>query len=94
VEALHRVAIGDFRPDLTLILDLPVDDGLGRAATRSGAETRYEMMDGGFHQRMRQGFREIAAREPERCALIDAARPIAEVAADLLAEVESRLLAR
>jgi dTMP kinase len=68
---LHRVAVGDFAPDLTLILDLPVEVGLARAAARSAAD-RFERLDRDFHERLRQGFRQIAADNPSRCVLIDA----------------------
>jgi len=72
IESLYRVAVGDFAPDLTVILDLPVDVGLARAAARRGAETRFEGLGAGFHERVRAGFRTIAEAEPKRCALIDA----------------------
>lgn len=91
VEALHRVAVGDFRPDLTLILDLPVELGLARAAGRGGAEDRYERMDRAFHERLRRGFLDIAAREPGRCAVIDATRDPDAVHAEVLAAVDARL---
>ena len=91
VARLHATALGDFRPDLTLILDLPVADGLRRAGHRAGDETRYERMDGGFHDRMRQGFLAIAEAEPERCVLIDASGTEDAVAAAILDAVEHRL---
>ncbi len=72
IEALYRVAVGDFTPDLTLILDLPVEVGLARAARRRGAETRFEGLGAGFHERVRAGFRAIAEADPKRCVLIDA----------------------
>ena len=53
---MHKLALGEFQPDLTVILDLPVAQGLDRAGGRASAENRYERMDGGFHERMRQGF--------------------------------------
>jgi len=72
VEALHALAIGRLRPDLTFVLDLLPEVGLARAAARRGGEGRFETRDLGFHQRLREGFRAIAAAEPERCCLIDA----------------------
>ena len=72
IAALHRFALGDFAPDLTLILDLPVEIGLARVAARDAAGDRFERLDLGFHERLRRGFREIAAAEPTRCVLIDA----------------------
>ena len=88
---LHEVAVGDFRPDLTLILDLPIDVGLARAAARRGAETRYESLPGSFHERVHAGFREIAAQEPQRCVLIDASRDVDTVAAAIARAVGERL---
>ena len=76
IEKLHRYTIGDLKPNLTLILDLPVETGLSRAGTRGGNETRYERMDVEFHQRLRDGFLDIAAREADRCIVIDAAQKI------------------
>ena len=92
VETVHSVAIGSLQPDLTLILDVPVDAGLGRANERdAGLETsnRYERMDRDFHERLRQGFLDIAARDPDRCAVIDAAqdeKTVADAIRDALAE--------
>ncbi len=71
-EALQRMALGEFRPDLTLILDLPVELGLERARARSGQGKRYEQMGIDFHRRVREGFLQIARREPARCRVIDA----------------------
>ena len=68
---LHRFALGSFAPDLTLVLDLPIEIGLARAAARSAAD-RFERLDRVFHERLRQGFRQIAADSPSRCVLIDA----------------------
>jgi dTMP kinase len=72
VRALHRATLGSFKPDLTLVLDIPVDEGLARAASRAGVETRFERFPRAFHERVRRGFRAIARAEPKRCALIDA----------------------
>lgn len=91
LERLYDVAVGDFRPDLTVILDLPVDVGLARAAARRGAETRYESLPIGFHQRVKAGFLEIAKREPNRCVVIDAAQDIDTLAATIARTVSDRL---
>lgn len=88
VDRLAEIAVGGVRPDLTLILDLPVEIGLERARGREpGREDRFERMGAAFHQRLREGFREIARREPDRCKVIDAARPIAEIHTEILAQV-------
>ena len=72
IETLYEMVVGTDTPDLTLILDLPVEEGLRRASGRGHAETRYEDMDRAFHERLRQGFLEIAREEPDRCVVIDA----------------------
>ncbi len=83
VEELNAIVLHDFKPDLTLILDLPVDAGLKRALSRGGSEQRYEDMDVAFHHRLRGGFLDIAQREPDRCRLIDASGSEDDVAAKL-----------
>lgn len=92
-EQLYGLAVGDFRPDLTIVLDLPVETGLARAAARRGTETRYESLPRQFHEQVRAGFREIAAREPGRCIVIDATRPIDAIAEAIVAAVRGRLAA-
>ena len=88
---LYDMAVGEFCPDLTLILDLPVEIGLARAASRRGTETRYESLPIAFHERVRAGFLDIAAVDPERCVVIDANRDIATIAAAIAEAVTSRL---
>ncbi len=91
LDRLYEVAVGAFRPDLTLILDLPVETGLARAAARRGSETRYESLPREFHERVRKGFLEIARREPERCAVIDATKAIDTIADAITRVVADRL---
>lgn len=83
IAALYDWTLGDFRPDLTLILDLPVETGLARARARAGDEQRFEGLDLDFHRRIAAGFRAIAAAEPERCRLVDGSGDI-ETTADRL----------
>src|ERR1700760_1816944 len=86
VNALERVTIGDLKPDLTIILDVPVEIGLKRAAARrgDGAPDRFESESVKFHQELREAYREIAAANPERCVLIDATPDPNIVAARIL----------
>jgi dTMP kinase len=74
LNAMQRVTIGDLKPDLTIILDVPVEVGLMRAAARRGsaAADRFEAEDIKFHQELREAYRQIAVAEPQRCVLIDA----------------------
>jgi dTMP kinase len=88
---LHRFALGEFAPDLTIILDLPVATGLARAAARPVAADRFERLDRDFHERLRQGFRAIAAAEPARTVLIDATPEPEAVYRAVRTAVESRL---
>ncbi len=91
VEALYRMVVGDFAPHLTLILDLPPDAGLARAAGRRGSrETRYERLALDFHERLRHGYLDIARREPRRCVVVDATRPVAAVQDDIQRLVAAR----
>lgn len=91
IAAVEREVVGDVRPDLTLVLDLPVEEGLARAAHRGGGEARFEAKGVEFHQRLRQGFLDIAADEPERCVVLDATQPPDAVADAIWAAVQGRL---
>jgi dTMP kinase len=91
LEGLRRFALGDFGPDLTLILDLPVDDGLLRVASRAGSADRFERLDRNFHQRLREGFLAIAKSDPERCAVVDALDDVESVHRAILAIISARL---
>jgi dTMP kinase len=93
LNAMQRVTIGDLKPDLTFILDVPVEVGLQRAAARrgSGAPDRFESEDFKFHQDLRDAYRQIAAAEPQRCVLIDASADAGTVAAKVWAVLRDRL---
>jgi dTMP kinase len=91
IEMLYGLVAGEFQPDLTLILDLPVEQGLRRAEQRRAGGDRYERMDGGFHDRLRQGFLEIARSDPARCVVIDARGPTDRVHAAVRAALLERL---
>jgi dTMP kinase len=95
LNAMQRVTIGDLKPDLTIILDVPVDVGLKRAAARRGAEApdRFESEDLKFHQELREAYREIASKEPERCVLIDATADVNTVAGNIWAALRDRFFA-
>lgn len=71
LEQLKALVIGDLQPDLTLILDFPPQDGLARAHARGqGEEDRYERMGQVFHEKLYEGFHDIAKNDPERCKVI------------------------
>jgi dTMP kinase len=79
VDALQAPLLGQHRPDLTVLLDLPVEVGLARCAARGGS-TRFEAKGMDFHQRVRAGFLGLVALEPERFAVVDASGDEATVA--------------
>ena len=95
MNAMERVTIGDLKPDLTLILDVPVEVGMRRAAARrgGGVPDRFEAEDVKFHQQLREAYREIAADEPKRCVLIDANADANTVAASVWAALRDRFFA-
>ena len=103
IDGLERIVVAKTKPDLTVVIDVPVDVGLDRANRRRGATAepgadgaaaaadRYEAREQDFHERLRQGFLALARVEPQRCIVIDGARPEAMVAADVWAAVQARL---
>lgn len=96
LRALERVAVGATRPDLTLILDLPAADGLARARRRAaaGGDTVPDRFEGealAVHEARRTAFRTLAASEPDRCVVIDAAGSPEAVSQAVRAAVARRL---
>lgn len=90
IAALEQIVLGDFRPDLTLVFDLPPELGLGRARGR-GEVNRFEDESLAYMGRVRDCFLRRAAADPQRCVVIDAAPPLDEVRAALLRVLETRL---
>lgn len=89
IDVLARI-IG-LRPDLTLILDTGPDVARERLAARGRSPDRYERFDAGFAGRVAEGFRSVAAAEPDRCVLIDASEAVDTVAARIAGLVRQRL---
>jgi dTMP kinase len=93
IRAMERIVVGETRPDLTLILDVPAEEGMRRATARrdkAGAD-RFEAEELTFHQKLRDGFLALAAKEPDRCVVIDATRPKEQVAEDIWRVVARKL---
>ena len=93
IRAMERIIVGDTKPDLTLILDVPAREGLKRAAERRGrgGADRFEAEALAFHEKLRDGFLTLAANEPDRCVLIDATSPKEEVAEQIWRVVSRKL---
>lgn len=91
ITMLHEFCLGAFQPDLTLILDIVPEEGLKRAASRKGAETRFEGMDIHFHRAVREGFLQIARQHPHRCAVLNAAEEPGQVHKQIVATLKQRL---
>jgi dTMP kinase len=72
IDELYRHIAGDFEPDLTLLLDLPVDVGLSRMTSRGGQDDRYQQKHKDFHQKLRDGFLFLATKNKERFQIVDA----------------------
>ncbi len=97
VDVLEREIVGDTRPDLTLIFDLPAEEGLRRAGMRNGtrqaAEDRFERKGKAFHRRLREAYLRIARENPERCVVVDAYGAMDVVQRNILGILQSRGLA-
>lgn len=98
LHTLNDMASEDIHPDLTFLLDCPVEVGLSRTARRQlrrgrGAKTedRFEREKIEFHKRVRQGFLKLARAEPDRIHVIDAARSIHEVSEEIKKIVDQKL---
>jgi dTMP kinase len=93
IRALERVTVGDLRPDLTFVLDVPAEVGLARASKRRAGETadRFEAESLAFHQELRQAFSLLVISESGRCVVIDATEPKQAVAERIWKTVHERL---
>ncbi|MBX7146020.1 MAG: thymidylate kinase, partial [Alphaproteobacteria bacterium] len=80
IDHLNKIIIDGFQPDLTFILDLPVEKGLKKAQNRSQKENRYEEMGLSFHNKLSDAFKVIAQNNPERCHIIETNQPMEQTA--------------
>jgi dTMP kinase len=90
IREIERIAVGGLRSDLTIVLDVPVEDAAKRIGDRAHAENRFEQFDSAFHERLRVYFQALASREPERCTLIDGGAPVDAVSAQIWRAVQDR----
>ena len=99
LDALEQIVVGDHKPGLTLVLDLPAEVGLERVGGRRAAAgsdlsneaaDMFEARDLAFHETLRTGFQVLVAREPERCRVIDARGSVQEISAAIWEQVVER----
>lgn len=88
---LDRFARNGLEPGVSFLLDCPVDEGLRRARARRAGGDRFEDAPVAFHERIRDGFRLLAAAEPERFHVVDATAPVERIRDQIVAEMERRL---
>ena len=90
VDHFYQCIAGDFEPDLTLLLDLPIDVGLARMSSRGGQDDRYQQKDTTFHQTLRDAYLALAKNDAGRIKVIDAAQDSAGVAASIQRTVQQQ----
>ncbi len=90
VRKLHALVLGDFNPDITFIMDIAPDNGMRRVHSRAEVLNQFELRDDAFYVRARSAYLDIAAQEPERCAVINATQSPEAVADDILQVIIER----
>ena len=91
LDALNEIATDQLQPDLTILLDVPVDIGLARAKNR-GEQSRFDVMSIQFHEKIRQGFLMLADKNPARIYSIDATQPLEKIFKDIWQRVQLCLM--
>lgn len=91
VADLEQMIVGATKPDITLILDLPVEHGRERMLERGQSPDAFEQRERAFHENVRNAFLTIAGNEPERCIVLDASRPADDVLNQAIAAIDSRV---
>ena len=92
VDTIYAQIAGQFWPDMTLLLDTPVDIGLERMASRHGQDDRYQRKNKAFHEKLRNGFLDLAKKEPQRISVIDASQDQASVSLAIQSSVVKHFL--
>lgn len=92
IRALERATVGDAMPELTFVMDVPVEIGFARVAGRGQVKDRFESEEIEFHIQLREAFLDLARDEPERCLVIDASQPPERVASRIWLTVVERLM--
>jgi dTMP kinase len=90
VESIHRVVVGDFEPELVLILDIPESLALARARDRGGNEDRFEKKGASYHAKVRDAFLQIAASDSQKYRIVDADQGMDQVSESIIAIINDR----
>ena len=90
VEQVHQIVVGNFKPELVLILDIPESIALARARDRGGDEDRFEKKGASYHARVRDAFLQIAASDQRQYQVIDANQDMDRVSDDIIAAINAR----
>ena len=88
LQNLHREILADSVPNRTYVFDISPQIGIKRALDRHTGEVRFEKMDLAFHERMRQGYLDIAAANPSRCLILDALGDVSAIHMRIVSDVE------
>jgi dTMP kinase len=93
MDTLYEIVAGSFKPDVTFLLDIDVKIGLERSFKKSQTmdtkELRFENVDVAFHERLRQGYLELAKQNPDRFIIINANQSIEDVTKEIIAKYEA-----
>ena len=90
LESIHYYALKEFKPDFTILLDLPAEVGLNRSRSKKSKEDRYERMDLDFHRRVREGFLKIAAQDPKRFLVLNASQSIERISDQIFETINNK----
>lgn len=90
INSLNKILLDEFKPDITILLDLPVEQGLARNRNINKND-KFEFENISFHNKVREGFLRIASLEPERFIIIDATKLIDEIAFEIYTKIKGRL---
>lgn len=90
IRGLYNVVAGDFKPDVTFLLDIPVEIGLRRSCREDNKEQRFEKQAIQFHENLRQAYLKMAKAEPKRFVVIDAQQSIMDIHLQIMSALEKR----
>lgn len=90
IKNLYKEVVGDFKPDMTILLDIPVEIGLKRSRRAENTELRFEGKELAFHERLRQAYLTMAKEDPERFVVIDATQSVQSIHQQIMKAIEKK----